>query len=86
MTIRPLFPEPQTSEMSTPSSRANLRTEGLAWALVLAAFAAGSSAFGDGGGDLFPHLYGTLRLSAAQRRWTLETDDQGNPILPEEVR
>lgn len=38
------------------------------------------------GGDLFPHLYGTLRLSDAQRRWTLETDDQGNPVLPEEVR
>lgn len=38
------------------------------------------------GGDLFPHLYGTLRLSAANRSWTLENDDHGNPVLPEELR
>ena len=37
------------------------------------------------GGDLFPHLYGTLRLSDAQKQWTLETDDDGNPVLPEEI-
>lgn len=38
------------------------------------------------GRDLFPHLYGTLRLSAAQRQWTLETNDKGSPVLPEELR
>ncbi|WP_300394991.1 DUF952 domain-containing protein [Henriciella sp.] len=37
------------------------------------------------GGQLFPHLYGTLRLSDAQRHWTLETDDEGNPRLPEDL-
>ena len=37
------------------------------------------------GGDLFPHLYGTLRLSDAARSWTLETGPDGNPRLPEEL-
>lgn len=37
------------------------------------------------GGDLFPHLYGTLRLANAERSWTLETDEHGNPTLPEEL-
>ena len=37
------------------------------------------------GGQLFPHLYGTLRLSAARRHWALETDGDGNPVLPEEL-
>ncbi|MEM5515982.1 DUF952 domain-containing protein [Henriciella sp. AS95] len=38
------------------------------------------------GGELFPHLYGTLRLSAANRHWALETDSAGNPVLPGELR
>ena len=38
------------------------------------------------GGQRFPHLYGTLRLSEATRHWTLETDDEGNPRLPKELR
>jgi uncharacterized protein (DUF952 family) len=38
------------------------------------------------GGDLFPHLYGTLRLSDAEKQWTLDTDDHGNPVLPEGLR
>ena len=28
----------------------------------------------------------TLRLSDAQKQWTLETDNDGNPVLPEEIR
>ena len=38
------------------------------------------------GGQLFPHLYGTLRLSDAKRHWALETDASGNPVLPEGLR
>ncbi|MEQ9315011.1 MAG: DUF952 domain-containing protein [Henriciella sp.] len=38
------------------------------------------------GGQLFPHLYGVLRLSDALRHWALDTDANGNPILPEELR
>ena len=37
------------------------------------------------GGDLFPHLYGKLALSDAKRHWSLERDDKGNPVLPEEL-
>lgn len=38
------------------------------------------------GGALFPHLYGTLRLSEANRHWALDTDASGNPVLPEDLR
>lgn len=34
------------------------------------------------GGQLFPHLYSTLRLDAAKRDWLLETGDNGVPKLP----
>ena len=34
------------------------------------------------GGQLFPHLYSTLRIDAAKRRWPLETGPDGNPQLP----
>ncbi len=37
------------------------------------------------GGQLFPHLYSTLRLDAAKRQWKLETDAQGNPQLPADI-
>ena len=37
------------------------------------------------GGQQFPHLYGTLRLSAAHRHWALQTGPDGNPRLPEEL-
>jgi len=37
------------------------------------------------GGQLFPHLYSTLRLDAAKRHWPLETDPQGNPQLPSDL-
>lgn len=38
------------------------------------------------GGQLFPHLYGTLRLTDARRHWALETGPDGNPVLPEALR
>jgi uncharacterized protein (DUF952 family) len=38
------------------------------------------------GGQLFPHLYATLRLAEAKRHWALENDAQGNPVLPEALR
>ena len=34
------------------------------------------------GGDLFPHLYGTLPLATALRVWVLDTNKDGIPILP----
>ncbi len=34
------------------------------------------------GGELFPHLYGTLDPAAALRVWPLQRDDDGNPVLP----
>ncbi len=37
------------------------------------------------GGELFPHLYSTLRIDAAKRHWALETDPQGNPQLPADL-
>lgn len=37
------------------------------------------------GGQLFPHLYSTLRLDAAKRRWTLGLDAEGIPILPADI-
>lgn len=38
------------------------------------------------GGQLFPHLYHTLRLSEAKRHWALAADEAGNPVLPEALR
>ena len=38
------------------------------------------------GGQLFPHLYSTLRLDAAKRQWALDTGPDGNPQLPPELR
>ena len=38
------------------------------------------------GGELFPHLYATLRLTEARRHWALDTDAEGNPLLPEALR
>lgn len=37
------------------------------------------------GGQLFPHLYGTLFIAKAARQWALANNEAGNPITPEEV-
>lgn len=37
------------------------------------------------GGDKFPHVYGDVRASQAMSIWLLELDDQGVPIVPDEV-
>jgi len=37
------------------------------------------------GGQLFPHLYEKLSLDLAKRTWTLETDAEGVPQLPEDI-
>ena len=37
------------------------------------------------GGQLFPHLYSSLRPDAAIRTWTLSLDENGTPILPEDI-
>ena len=56
--------------------------------LLLIAF--DSSVFGDDlkwepsrGGDLFPHLYGTLNPSVAQSVFELPLDKSGNHVFPE---
>jgi len=37
------------------------------------------------GGQLFPHLYGSLRLDAAKRQWLLESAADGLAILPRDI-
>ncbi|MEO1643173.1 MAG: DUF952 domain-containing protein [Pseudomonadota bacterium] len=37
------------------------------------------------GGQLFPHLYGTLRIDAAKRIWALVTVADITPILPQDI-
>ncbi len=37
------------------------------------------------GGQLFPHLYATLRVDAATRVWTLGLDHEGVPTLPADI-
>ncbi len=37
------------------------------------------------GGQLFPHLYGTLRLEDARRTWTLTMDANSHQILPDDI-
>ncbi|MEM6534178.1 MAG: DUF952 domain-containing protein [Pseudomonadota bacterium] len=37
------------------------------------------------GGQLFPHLYGPLKIADAQRIWLLETGETGVPELPEDI-
>ncbi|MEM6410602.1 MAG: DUF952 domain-containing protein [Pseudomonadota bacterium] len=37
------------------------------------------------GGDLFPHLYGALKISEATRTWVLSLDSRGVPRLPEDL-
>jgi uncharacterized protein (DUF952 family) len=37
------------------------------------------------GGQLFPHLYGTLACAAVIREWTLACDEHGRHVLPEEL-
>lgn len=37
------------------------------------------------GGQLFPHLYGGLLVSAAQKMWMLNMDSDNNPALPEDI-
>ena len=37
------------------------------------------------GGQLFPHLYSTLRINAAKRRWVLSLDADGIPELPADI-
>lgn len=37
------------------------------------------------GGQLFPHLYGKLRIPAAERIWVLELDSVGVPALPKDI-
>ena len=36
------------------------------------------------GGDLFPHLYGTLEISKADGSWWLAPGPDGTPVFPEE--
>ncbi len=37
------------------------------------------------GGQLFPHLYSSLRIDAAKRTWILELDTDGVPGLPSDI-
>ena len=37
------------------------------------------------GGQLFPHLYSTLRMDDAKRDWVLEIDQDGIPLLPKDI-
>jgi len=37
------------------------------------------------GGQLFPHLYSTLRIDAAKRIWTLSLNADGIPELPSDI-
>ena len=37
------------------------------------------------GGQLFPHLYSTLRIDAANRTWVLALDAEGVPKLPVDI-
>lgn len=37
------------------------------------------------GGQLFPHLYSTLRIAAAKRVWTLSLGPDGSPELPLDI-
>lgn len=37
------------------------------------------------GGQLFPHLYSTLRIDAAKRVWTLSLSPDGSPALPPDI-
>ncbi len=37
------------------------------------------------GGQLFPHLYGTLEIEKAENVWILSLDFDGVPELPEEL-
>ena len=37
------------------------------------------------GGQLFPHLYGKLRISVAKRIWVLYLDSDSVPILPDDL-
>ncbi len=64
--IRPLEPVPSIRPRSAPSSRANLRTDGLAWALENAASSMGAPAPGaSAGGDAGVLETGSDALSAA---------------------
>jgi len=38
------------------------------------------------GGDLFPHIYGRLRLEDVQRRWLLKRDEDGAAKLPGDLK
>ncbi|MEO1552839.1 MAG: DUF952 domain-containing protein [Pseudomonadota bacterium] len=37
------------------------------------------------GGQLFPHLYSTLRIDAAKRTWILTLGQDGAPTLPDDI-
>jgi len=37
------------------------------------------------GGQLFPHLYGRLKISVAKRAWVLDLDSDNVPILPDDL-
>lgn len=37
------------------------------------------------GGQLFPHLYSTLRIDSAKRIWTLALGKDGVPALPDDI-
>lgn len=37
------------------------------------------------GGDLFPHLYGTLEIAKATGSWWLAPGPDGVPVFPEDV-
>lgn len=38
------------------------------------------------GGDKFPHVYGDVRASQALSIWLLDLDENGDPIVPEDVK
>ncbi len=37
------------------------------------------------GGQRFPHLYADLHIALARRKWVLELDEDGCPIMPQEL-
>lgn len=38
------------------------------------------------GGDLFPHIYGKLRVEDVERRWVLKSGEDGQPLLPDDLK
>lgn len=38
------------------------------------------------GGDLFPHIYGDLKETDAERTWLINIPSEGHPILPSDLK